>query len=200
MRNFMLVVLSITLFYAGCSEGGNVYKLEMVNGYPVVTGSENDLMWYIDDPANPTTKLNQMTYSKAVEYCKNLDHCDFNDWRVPTIAELRTLVYGYSDIEPDGRCKVGDNCLHKTCLFRGQKSEDDYPCSNKSQDADFSGPGPSGCFFDDVWREYCGKYWSISEVEASAGQVFQIDFVKPSIVIAQKDATSVGFIRCVRNR
>ncbi len=200
MKKLSMVALLLSLFVMSCSEAVNVYEIEIVNGYPVVTGSENDLMWYIDDPDNPTTRINLMTFSNATEYCRNMDHSDFNDWRLPTITELRTLVAGFRDIEPDGRCRVREDCLHKICLFRGQKSEDDYPCSNKSDDGEFNGPGPGGCYFDDVWREYCGRYWSTSEVTDSENQVFQLDFTKPSIFISGKESSFVGFPRCVRNR
>jgi hypothetical protein len=200
MKKAFLFSAVFCLFFIGCNESGNVYEIEYIDGYPVVTGSENGLMWYIDDPDNPTTKLNQMTYPKAEEYCSNLDHCGFNDWRLPTISELRTLVTGYKDIEPGGRCKVTDDCLDKFCLFRGQKSDDDYPCSNKNKEEEIDGPGPDGCYFDNIWRQYCGKYWSGSEVNDSSNQVFQIEFLTPSIITAGKESSYVGFARCIRKK
>jgi len=198
MKKLIVAVYALTLF--ACGGETNVYELKMENEKPVVTGSENGLMWYMDDPENPNTKLNMLTYSKAAEHCENLDYAGHSDWRLPTIDELRTVVVGYRDIEKGGRCKVGSKCLYKTCLFQGQKSEDDYPCSNKEELELLQGPGPGGCFFDDVWREYCGNYWSSSKIEGMVdNNVFALDFSDPAIfTIRIETDNSSAFARCVR--
>jgi len=195
-----LIVAAFVLTFFACGGLANIYELKMENEKPVVVGSENGLMWYMDDPENANTKLNMLTYSKATELCENMDYAGHSDWRLPTIDELRTVVLGYIDIEPGGRCKVGAKCLYKTCLFEGQKSEDDYPCSNKEELELLQGPGPLGCFFDDVWREYCGYYWSASRIDRMVDEnVFALDFSDPSIfaVRVETDSTS-AFARCVR--
>ncbi len=195
------LIIALLLFFIACSDSQtNLYELEEVNGYPVVAGSLNGLMWYIDDPDNKTTRIVQMNYSNAVKHCDGMDHAGFSDWRLPTISELRTLVVGFRDIEPGGRCSVSDNCLKYSCIFQGRKEENDHPCSNNVEDADLNGPGPEGCYFDDVWRTYCGKYWSSSKIEDTENQVFQIDFVKPSIVPVYTDNSNFAFPRCVREQ
>ncbi len=198
MKKLILAVFALTLVSCGGEE--NVYEFQMENEKPVVVGSANGLMWYMDDPENANTKLNLLTYSKAEELCSNLDYAGHTDWRLPTIDELRTVVKGYQDIEPGGRCKVGEDCLRKTCLLEGQKASDDYPCSNKEELELLQGPGPGGCFFDDVWREYCGEYWSASKIEGMVdNNVFALDFSDPAIfsVRIETDSTS-AFARCVR--
>ena len=198
MKKLIIAVYALTL--SACGGEANVYELQMENEKPVVIGSVNGLMWYMDDPDNANTKLNMLTYSKAEELCSNLDYAGHDDWRLPTIDELRTLVYGYKDIEPGGRCKVGEDCLYKSCLFQGQKSDDDYPCSNKEEEELLQGPGPGGCFFDDVWREYCGSYWSASKIEGMLdNNVFALDFSDPAIFAVRIETDNTfAFARCVR--
>lgn len=195
-----LVVALVMFVIAACGGEANVYELKTENEKSVVVGSANGLMWYMDDPENPNTKLNLLTYSKAGEFCSNLDYAGHSDWRLPTIDELRTVVKGYKDIEPGGRCRVDEDCLFKVCLFQGQKSEDDYPCSNKEETELLQGPGPGGCFFDDVWREYCGTYWSSSKIEGMVdNNVFALDFSDPAILSVRVEIdTTSAFARCVR--
>lgn len=192
-----LVVVIAALVISACGGEENVYELKMENEKPVVVGSVNDLMWYMDDPENANTKLNMLTYTKAEDFCSSLDWAGYTDWRLPTIDELRTVVKGYKDIEPGGRCRVGEGCLLKVCLYQGQKSQDDYPCSNKEETELLQGPGPDGCFFDDVWREYCGPYWSSTAIEGASGSIFALDFSDPSIYAENNIASA--FARCVRN-
>jgi len=198
MFRVLMILVSVWMFVS-CDTKENVYTLELIDGSPVVKGSENGLMWYMDDPENPNTKLNMLTYAKAQELCDNMDYAGHTDWRLPTIYELRTLVDGFSDIEPGGRCKVSSECLAMSCLYQGQKDDADYPCANEDEEL-LQGPGPEGCYFDEVWRTYCGKYWSSSKLKGVVDEmVFQLDFSDPAILYALSGgSTNVGFARCVR--
>jgi len=199
MYRLLLILVSVWILVSCDKEAENVYSLELIDGSPVVTGSENGLMWYMDDPENPNTKLNLLTYAKAEELCADMDYAGFTDWRLPTIDELRGLVTGFGDIETGGKCKVTSKCLAMSCLYQGQKSESDYPCANEETEL-LQGPGPDGCYFDEVWRTYCGKYWSSSKLKGVVDEMaFQLDFSDPAILSAiSGGSTNVGFARCVR--
>ncbi|HPS29443.1 MAG TPA: DUF1566 domain-containing protein [bacterium] len=199
MYRLLLILVSVWILVSCDKEAENVYSLELIDGSPVVTGSENGLMWYMDDPENPNTKLNLLTYAKAEELCADMDYAGFTDWRLPTIDELRGLVTGFGDIETGGKCKVTSKCLAMSCLYQGQKSESDYPCANEETEL-LQGPGPDGCYFDEVWRTYCGKYWSSSKLKGVVDEMaFQLDFSDPAILYALSGgSTNVGFARCVR--
>lgn len=200
MRKLLVFTLFLVLFSA-CENGAeNVYTFEEVNGKPVVKGSENGLMWYMDEPENPNTKLNQLTYENAKKQCADLDWAGFTDWRLPTIDELRTLVRGFEDVETGGRCRISSTCLTLACLSYGQENSADYPCSNYKVEELMQGPGPDGCYFDDVWRTYCGKYWSTSKVTGIVDEmVFQLDFADPAIAAVMSGGnTYMAFGRCVR--
>ena len=49
-----------------------------------------------------------MDWNSAVEYCKNLNEDEHNDWRLPNIDELRTLIINNPLTERYGSCKISD--------------------------------------------------------------------------------------------
>lgn len=69
--------------------------------------------------------LNTMDWFSAKEYCEDLSEGGFNDWRLPNIDELRTIIQNCYKTETDGLCKVSEkneclsfhNCWYpeKTC-------------------------------------------------------------------------------------
>ena len=52
-------------------------------------------------------------WSDAVNYCKKLNENGYNDWRLPNIDELRTLIKNCSKTETGGECQVSEQngCL-----------------------------------------------------------------------------------------
>ena len=122
-----------------------------------------------------------MTYEEAVDYCAGLAP----GWRLPLIQELFTLIQGCGSSE----CGVHDpDCLSDTCA----NGADCESCGF------LDGPGPGGCYWDDVLGLDCGgHYWSSSEPEENQQVVWNIIY----------SAASVGFndklfnyaVRCVNS-
>ena len=48
----------------------------------------------------------QMNWNDAVAYCRNLSEDGQNDWRMPNIDELRTLIINHHGTETGGSCKI----------------------------------------------------------------------------------------------
>ncbi len=57
-----------------------------------------------------------MTWSYAVSYCENLSEGGLNIWRLPSIDELRHLVYDCPSTVAGGTCGVTNSCLSYYCL------------------------------------------------------------------------------------
>ncbi len=54
----------------------------------IVTPTNSNLVW--EDSLHNTEE--KVTYNEAKEYCETLALGDLNDWRVPTLSELLTIV------------------------------------------------------------------------------------------------------------
>jgi hypothetical protein len=62
------------------------------NGKDTVADTETGLMWQKSNSA-------LMTWGNALRYCENLTIGSYNDWRLPTIQELASLV-DYDEYNP----------------------------------------------------------------------------------------------------
>ena len=73
------------------------------------------LIW--ENPmGNKGTEGRGPSHADSETYCANLVLAGVDDWRLPTIDELRTLVRGISTIEPEGKCPTTENCTDQaTC-------------------------------------------------------------------------------------
>ncbi len=68
------------------------------------------LMW-----ENPGPEAS-MEWSAATKYCDNLVLAGQDDWHLPKIGELRSLIRGCKETMPDGDCNVREgSCLSRPC-------------------------------------------------------------------------------------
>ena len=87
----------------------------------------------------------------ATSYCDALVLGGFDDWRLPSVSELRSLVQGCAQMETGGACGVTDGC-------------DEYSCYSSSCSGcpDTFGPGPGGCYWDPELGGTCYYFMSSS--------------------------------------
>ncbi len=127
-----------------------------------------------------------MNYFDAIKYCGNLIEGGFDDWRIPTISELRTLIQNCPNTETGGICEFTDSCLDSTDCWN---SDDCYSfvCGSGS---DYSKLGDKGWF------------WSSSGFSQTLsvddpGFVYGVDF-DYGAVGRMFCTNSSGGVRCVR--
>lgn len=135
-----------------------------------------------------------MNWASAKAHCKNLSLGGFNDWRIPTISELRSLIRGCQATEKGGACGVTDSCLNDNCW-----KEPCQGCSSKGDsglDGAYWPPELSG---EVNW--YSGEdywYWSSSAVADHNGvDAWTIGF-KYGLVNHGTYVNNIGKARCVR--
>ncbi len=61
---------------------------EFTRANETVTDSTNNLMWQ----DNAVVKTDKYTWEGAISYCEGLSHAGHDDWRLPTIIELSSIV------------------------------------------------------------------------------------------------------------
>jgi len=126
------------------------------------------------------------TYADAAASCETLDLAGKQDWRAPTITELRSLIRGCPATMSGGSCGVSDECLERIA------------CRDSSCDGCTEGFGPSaGCYWSEPFGSSCASGdWSSSAVEGVPGKRWCVAFITGRVVT--NDEGNNNQIRCVR--
>lgn len=107
--------------------------------------ASTELMWQTD----PSCDARPAVYS---DICQSLKLAGYEDWRMPSISELRTLIRGCPFTVPDGACGVTDECT------------DEGTCRGGANCFCEPGDGPeSGCYGPSEISDNCMDYWSSCE-------------------------------------
>lgn len=128
----------------------------------------------------------------SFDCCQNLILGGYDDWRLPTISELRTLIDGCPNTETEGDCEVTDDCSsQETC-------RDVDMC--KGCDS-MNGP-TNGCYFESFLNGPCDKYPSSTDAGYEGwctwGCVWGVNFTEGAIVLLSSDSYEGAPVRCVR--
>jgi len=87
-----------------------------------------------------------VTQPDAIRYCKELVLGGYNDWRLPTIDELRTLIRGNPATESGGECGLVEGS--------SRSAMNDEACLPIEE---FSGPGIGGCYWPTELTGSCDR-------------------------------------------
>ncbi|NLH49178.1 MAG: DUF1566 domain-containing protein [Myxococcales bacterium] len=127
-----------------------------------------------------------LNWEKAKSHCANLNWGGFDDWRLPTVSELRSFIRGCDNTAAGGACGVTDECLaYMSCW--------DPPCEGCGY---FGGPGRGGRYWP---AELAGNgwiYWSSSQVVENHDTAWRVHFTNG--LVSYNDTTYLYFARCVR--
>ncbi|MBW2277426.1 MAG: DUF1566 domain-containing protein [Deltaproteobacteria bacterium] len=159
------------------------------------TGSDPNLMTDCDGgKLDPATDLcwedppagGNVTWSEATGYCTDLDVGGHDDWRMPLIQELISLLRECQTSE----CPVTDpDCLNSTC-------DDDAVCMACDE---LLGPGTDGCYWSPDLAGSCEPYyWSGSAAGDMPNMTWLVRFSDGDVDLdGIEDADHT--VRCVRD-
>lgn len=151
--------------------------------------------WYDPDSGltweNPASS-DPFAWGEAERYCYDLVIGDLEDWRLPTISELRSLVRGCPEMEIGGACGVTDECA-------------DYPsCTEGSDCLCNAKKGPDeGCFWPEPLEGPCGDgqfFWSATPVRGNLEYeaAWFLGYSRAETGWNQKMGSA--YVRCVREQ
>lgn len=129
-----------------------------------------------------------MDWNDAVNYCKTLNEGNHNDWKLPTIGELRTLIKNCPKTELNGVCKIGKkNCLSLDCF---EKLSGYCSCEYKDKNSGYYSKLKDG---SDIWL------WSSSSLSESQYSKYRwyVNFDDGGVGEYKADADNL-YVRCVR--
>lgn len=174
-------VLAAAVLLAGCASKKPAATCGKVADAGV--GAWNDtstcLMW--QDPLF----VDRRAWADAAAACETLDLAGYDDWRLPTLDELRTLARGCPATATGGACAVTDDCLESSCW-----SDVCQGC------AELSGSVPSGCYRLWTLTGDCMTTWTSSVVPDMPDQVWTVGFAGCHVLYYPK--TMDINTRCVR--
>ena len=144
---------------------------------------------------NPPSE-NTQTWADALTYCDSLSLGGFDDWRLPMIQELISLLRGCVDGLNTGdlsisSCAVTDpGCLENACSDSGC-----WYCDL------LEGPdhNPWGCYWDPALAGQCewDLFWSSSSVASDEYSVWSVGFYSSTVNCSSKN--NMNLVRCVRD-
>jgi len=129
----------------------------------ILQDSDNGLMWEI------STSYNDVGYISAEKYCNNLELQGYDDWRVPTVRENRTIIRECPNTVKNGKCRrvTCDGCKH----IAGH------------------------CYREKKLQGVCGRYWA----KEDRYNYYMVDFNIASITMAGKsDSFKIKCVRTIR--
>ena len=140
-------------------------------------------------PYNPQYHHYNTPGSTPDDVCGALTLCGFDDWTVPTIDELRSLIRGCPSTVTGGTCGVTNACLGTAC---------DTGCGICDY---LAGPASGACYWPAGLNGPCSGYWTSSiyynpDPDYMSYRYRFGDFTTGSINSC--DPSDGNFVRCVR--
>ncbi|MBM4310654.1 MAG: DUF1566 domain-containing protein [Deltaproteobacteria bacterium] len=167
--------------------------------YSVWCDPSTDICWQDPQKDYLTQDYNGIVSYDAERYCDELVVLGYDDWRLPTVVELRSLIRGNTETEyPDGPCPLWDgspfaDAQDSACLGR----------------ADGGGPGVEGCYWPDILRGSCHRpdpathgihpleYWAVGAAADRPEWIACVLF--DSGAVTYNHINSLGEVRCIRD-
>lgn len=143
----MLLLLVVSFTLSGC-EGtdSEISDGDVDAAVGIWEDPDSGLIWQ-----NPPAE-DLMEWQEAKDYCAYLLLKNRDDWRLPTINELRSLVRNCPGTMTDGECQVTDDCLDSLCW--NNKHCGHFDCYHSIDDP------TEGCLWPDEILGECHCYWT----------------------------------------
>jgi hypothetical protein len=129
---------------------------------------------------------NKIRWQSAASYCKNLSLAGKEDWRLPSVSDYKTIIYGCKS--SSYVCGVNDRCLTDDCWSK------DCFCSKGK------GSGENGFYWKrKVWSyrgDEVGRFWTSSADRNDVSKAWFVRFDSGGIGGYEKNNSN--YVKCIR--
>lgn len=183
-----------------CKDDGSGWApcVACTNNYSYWNDPSTNLTWQDPQKDAYTPDDPGVGQQDAIRYCEELVLGGYDDWRLPNIDELRTIIRGNPDTMSDGDCPVHD----------GSSRADMYDPTCGAV-ANYQGPGDGGCYWTPELTGPCDKPDPADEgirpLETVSSTVASDDPFWVGCVLFDEGAAvfnhihSLADVRCIRN-
>ena len=135
-------------FFVQYVRGNDEYGINdlLDNGDDTVTDLATGLTWLQEDSgAHDASDDGSLTWEQALAFCEELSHADRDDWRLPDVKELQSIV-DYSR-SPSTTGSAAIDPVFETSTITDDDGTDNYPYYwSSTTHAHAEGEGPSGAY------------------------------------------------------
>jgi phage baseplate assembly protein gpV len=172
------------------------YNKFIDNGDGTITDEATGLIWQKED-----SKI-ALDWKSALEYARNLNLVDHNDWRLPTIKELQSLVVYENQVDETGNASISE--LFQTSRRNNPNGTLNYPYYWSSTTLlDGPQPGNQAAYvcFGKASAFFNGQYVDAHGTGAVRSDLKYLQHANYPISFGpQGDLVYVrNYVRCVRN-
>ena len=137
--------------------------------------SEYELVW-------SSLAADTMTWDDAGSYCENLEEGGYDDWRLPTIDELRTVIQNCPGSQSGGACAISD--------------PDHLSNSDFSNDCYCDSMGNNNGYYSRLGDDDLVSLWSSSTTSGNTDRAWRVGFDDAYVYGYNKSGNNN--VRCVR--
>jgi hypothetical protein len=159
----------------------NGYR-DLCDGTILAPGSGSDCLMWAKESTNQPFEFGKTTCASLV--------IGYDDWRLPDIDELRSLILGCPKTMPGGACGVTEK---PECYKQGEcwTMADCWPCTMGE------GPGKDGVFIDELFTPTNVAYWSSSLADTQMEKrAWGVQYFNAAVTVA--GLGQYQQVRCVR--
>lgn len=126
----------------------------------------------------------------------------YEDWRAPTIDELRTLIVGCPKTELGGTCPILHECADEDCLGDDPAFISGCYCGNGNGPVSF--PEDIKCYLDSTFETWCQFYYSQTLAPKEFNhpdRMIYVSFNDGKVdTVPPGEANASAWVKCVRGQ
>ena len=128
----------------------------------------------------------------GIQYCEGLNLNGHQDWRLPNLSELRSLIRDCPTTETGGECPLTSECVDGDSIACPMTDDEHVACNKGCTTHE------GVCYWHSELNGHCGFYWADSPKATSGESNYYIRFNMASFGTSYVTLGREYSVRCVR--